>query len=140
MSANEHRAVVQAFFDAANAKDIAGISDLLAEDARIHTPIPVTASGRAGFLELLDILISAVPDHQVEVHDLVAEGDRVAARHTHRGTHRGELMGIPPTGVSVEVPGIEMFRVENGRIAEFWHMDDLLALLQQIGAVPAGAA
>jgi predicted ester cyclase len=71
------------------------------------------------------------------VHDVIADGDRVAVRHTHRATHGGEFMDLPPTGKQVVVEGIEIFRLRDGRIAEFWHQDDLLSLLQQLGAIPA---
>ena len=67
----------------------------------------------------------AFPDLSVAVEDVVAEGDRVAARVTMRGTHRGEFQGIAPTGKRVEVKAIDMFRISDGRIVEHWgHADD----------------
>lgn len=70
----------------------------------------------------------------VTVEDLIAEGDKVAARVTTRGTHTGELMGLPPTGRRVEWSGISMTRHADGRIAEQWGEFDALGLLQQLGA------
>jgi steroid delta-isomerase-like uncharacterized protein len=80
---------------------------------------------------------TAFPDLVTTVEDMVAEGDRVAVRHTHRATHTGAFQGIPPTGKRIEVTGIEVLRMREGQIAEFWHMDDFLGLMQQLGVVPA---
>lgn len=67
----------------------------------------------------------AFPDLRVAVEDVMAEGDRVAARVTMRGTHRGEFQGIAPTGKQVEIKAIDMFRISEGRIVEHWgHADD----------------
>ena len=85
---------------------------------------------------MLGVFRRAFPGFQTTVQDLVAEGDRVAALHTHYGTHTGEFQGIPATGKSTTVLGIEIFRVRDGQIVEFWHLDDFLSLMQQLGAVP----
>jgi predicted ester cyclase len=69
------------------------------------------------------------------VEELVAEGDRVAERWTGRGTHLGELMGIPPTGRRVEAPGSVFYRIAGGRIVEFKGQLDMMGLMQQLGAI-----
>ncbi len=79
---------------------------------------------------------SAFPDLQATVEDQVAEGDKVASRFTFRGTHRGELAGIPPTGNQVEVTGIVISRIEGGKGAEDWSNYDALGMMQQLGVVP----
>ena len=72
------------------------------------------------------------PDLSVTVEDVMAEGDRVAARVTMRGTHRGEFQGIAPTGKHVEVKAMDMFRISNGKIVEHWgHADDPTGYLRQ---------
>jgi predicted ester cyclase len=76
------------------------------------------------------------PDVVSTIEDLVAEGDRVAARWTARATHLGGYLGVPPTGKEVEFTGISMYRIEGGRIAESWTDEDDLGLMRQIGAVP----
>ncbi len=81
------------------------------------------AEARAGF-----------PDLSITVEDVMAEGDRVAARVTMRGTHRGEFQGISPTGKRVEVKAIDMFRISNGKIVEHWgHADDPTNFLRARG-------
>jgi predicted ester cyclase len=76
------------------------------------------------------------PDVVSTIEDLIAEADKVVARWRSRATHRGEYMGIPPTGKEVEFTGISVYRIEGGRIAESWNSEDQLGLLLQIGAVP----
>ncbi len=83
---------------------------------------------------------AAFPDGQMTIEDLVAEGDRVVARTTFNGTHQGEMQGIPATGKAVSVSGITIFRLDNGKIAEGWLVNDNLGLMQQLGVIPATQA
>ncbi|MCV9999372.1 ester cyclase [Pararhizobium sp. YC-54] len=62
------------------------------------------------------------------VEDMIAEGDRVVVRYTMYGTHTGDFHGIKPTGIAVKVSGIEIFRIDDGKIAEFWHFGDSILL------------
>ena len=78
----------------------------------------------------------AFPDAQIIIEDQLAEGDMVATRWTARGTHQGELLGVPPSGNRVEVAGMTISRAEGGKIAEEWNNYDALGLMQQIGAIP----
>jgi steroid delta-isomerase-like uncharacterized protein len=78
----------------------------------------------------------AFPDLRVTVEDLIAEGDKVAARLRVRGTHLGDLNGIAPTGRRVDFTGIVMSRVEGGRIAEDWANFDDLGMMRQLGVIP----
>jgi steroid delta-isomerase-like uncharacterized protein len=79
---------------------------------------------------------SAFPDSTITIEDDISEGNMVASRWKIEGTHLSEFQGIPATGRSINVPGIDLSRVVNGKIAEHWAQFDLLALLQQIGAMP----
>ncbi|MBI4213750.1 MAG: ester cyclase [Chloroflexi bacterium] len=93
-------------------------------------------SGVRGFRALIDMATSAFPDLHVEVHDVLGEGDRVAARLTISGTHRGVFMGtIQPTGTRAVWEGIDIFRLMDGRIFERWNSRDLLGLMTQLGVV-----
>jgi predicted ester cyclase len=76
------------------------------------------------------------PDVVSTIEDLIAEGDKVVARWTSHATHRGEYMGIPPTGREVEFAGISLYRIERNRITESWTVEDELGLMLQIGTVP----
>ena len=75
------------------------------------------------------------PDVVSTIEDLIAEGDRVAARWSARATHQGEYVGVPPSGREVEFTGISVYRIEAGRIAESWTVEDELGLMRQIGGV-----
>jgi steroid delta-isomerase-like uncharacterized protein len=81
-------------------------------------------------------LRAAFPDLEFTVEDLIAEGDKVVVRWTNRGTHRGALMGLPPTGRRVEGTGMWIHRIAGGKIVEEWGQSDVLGLLQQLGAIP----
>jgi predicted ester cyclase len=70
------------------------------------------------------------------INDLVAEGDKVGVRRTYQGTHKGELLGVPPTGNHLQFAGISIFRRAGGKIAESWEQVNLLAMMQQLGALP----
>ncbi len=79
----------------------------------------------------------AFPDTQITVEDQIAEGDLVVTRWTARGTHQGELMGVPPSSNRATVEGITINRIADGKIAESWANYDALGMMQQIGAIPS---
>jgi predicted ester cyclase len=76
------------------------------------------------------------PDVVSTIEDLIAEGNKVAARWRARATHRGEYVGVSPSGKEVQFTGISVYRIEGGKIAESWTIEDELGLMRQIGAVP----
>ena len=76
------------------------------------------------------------PDVISTIEDLIAEGDMVVARWRSRATHQGKYMGIAPTGKEVKFTGISFYRVEGGKIAQSWNIEDQLGLMRQIGVVP----
>jgi predicted ester cyclase len=78
---------------------------------------------------------SAFPDGGTRIDDMIAEGDRVVLRWTDGGTHRGPFMGVAPTGKHVTITGIDIYRIVDGRIVDFWCSEDVLGLLEQLGAV-----
>jgi len=76
------------------------------------------------------------PDVTSTIEDLITEGDKVVARWRSRATHRGDYMGMPPSGKEVQIMGISVYRIEEGKIAESWTVEDQFGLMQQIGAIP----
>jgi len=103
---------------------------ILADDFVDRSPFPGVSPDREGVKRLFGALRAAFPDLRAEIHDQLAEGDRVATRKTFRGTHRGEFLGIPPTGQAVAFDVIDFVRMEsNGRIAEQWNVVDLMGLM-----------
>ena len=83
------------------------------------------------------MLRSGIPDFKATIDDVVAEGDRVVIRMTFRGTQTGEFMGMPPTGKSISVGVIDIFRIAGGKIVEHWGQMDSMGMMQQLGAIPA---
>jgi steroid delta-isomerase-like uncharacterized protein len=140
MSTEQNKAVVRRFYDEMLSRHILDVAaDLFTADFIDHDPDDPDGrvSGIEGAKEEVGVYISTFPDMTVSVDDIFAEGDRVAVRGTLRGTHNGALAGIPPTGKSVVVPAMQTFRMVDGKIAEAWLSIDRLAMLQQIGAIPA---
>lgn len=81
------------------------------------------------------MLLRIYPDIHLTVEDLIAEGDKVVGRTTVTGTHRGEFMGLPPTGKSVTYNEIFIFRFVDGKVAETWGVVDVFAQIRQLGLV-----
>jgi steroid delta-isomerase-like uncharacterized protein len=79
---------------------------------------------------------SAFPDQHFTIDDMIAEGDKVAARITMTGTHKGEYMGAPPTNKKITIRAIAIERFAGGKIVEEWGQTDTLGLMQQLGLVP----
>ena len=96
--------------------------------------------GREGLKALVREWRKGFSDMHETVEDLIADGDKVVGRFTLRGTHTGEFLGIPATGRRIEITGIDIVRIRDGRIVDFWYNEDTLGLFQQLGAFPPGLA
>ena len=81
----------------------------------------------------------AFPDYSLEVLDMIAEGDKVMAIAKRSGTNTGVFIGLPPTGKTVSMFRIALLRLEDGKVAEMWGMDDWLSQFQQLGILPSNA-
>ena len=79
---------------------------------------------------------AAFPDFRLTIEDLIADGETVMARWSCRGTHKGDLSGIAPTGKQFTISGVSIARFANGKMAEGWVNWDALGLMQQLGVVP----
>jgi predicted ester cyclase len=90
--------------------------------------------------QLFGMLRGAFPDLHAEIQDQTADGDKVWTRKTFKGTHRGDFMGIPPTGKEVAWDVIDIVRMRDGQFIEHWNVVDAMGLMAQLGAVgsPAG--
>ena len=92
--------------------------------------------GPSGYLAIIGMMRAGFPDIQWTLEELIAEGDKVAARFTMRGVHTGAFFGVPPSGKKIEVKAMNFYRIAGGKIIEEHGQPDLLGLLQQIGAAP----
>ena len=98
-----------------------------------RTAPPGAPAGPDGMIDTFNrVLRPALPDLTVEIHDQIAEGDKVTTRKTIRGTHRGELFGVPATQRRVAIDVIDIVRIEAGRYAEHWGINTLTAVLAQL--------
>lgn len=133
----EHKTIVRRFFEeAVNKGNLTVVDELIAQNYLEHEGPVGQPPGLEGFKQFVSMITTAFPDLQVTIEDLIAEGDKVVARVTVRGTHRGTLMGrIAPTGKSVTWTGIDIFQIADGQIVGRWNQRDLLGLLQQLGAI-----
>ncbi len=116
------------------------IDELVAPEFVGHNPpLREPNLGPDGFKDFVETYRSAYPDGLITVDAQVAEGDRVVSRWTAHGTHRGELMGIEPTGREITVHGITISRISAGKVVESWSNWDALGMLVQLGVVPEPA-
>lgn len=134
-----NKATFRRFHEAANTGDVdhlaKTIDEIVAPDAVIRTPLPLDATGTELLKRVWAMLFRVYPDLHLTVEDLIAEGDKVVARNTVTGTHRGEFMGVGPTGKSVTYNEIFIFRFADGRVVETWGVVDVYAQMKQIGVL-----
>ena len=116
--------------------DSGAFDDLIADDYVNHD-MPAPAPGRAGFKQMMVGWRAAFPDMKLTIEDVVGEGDLVATRGVFTGPHKGEFNGIPATGKRVPVPWMDMWRAKNGKLSENWVRLDMMAMLTQLGVIPA---
>jgi len=129
------RRLMEEVFDRGN---ISLIDELFAPDFVEHEELPPgIAAGSEGVKQLSTMFRSAFPDFKATIDDIIAEGDKVVVRGTWSGTHKGEFMGIAPTGKRVSFGVIDIVRIEGGKFVEHWGQMDNMGLMQQLGLIPA---
>jgi len=139
MSAKENKALMHRFLEEWNkgkASAMAAIDEIYATDFVAHSGSSEDLRGINAVRQSMKEEFSAFPDLHYTLDDVVVEGDKVAARYTMTGTHKGEFMGIPATNKKVVVRAISINRIVGGKFVEEWGMFDTLSLMQQLGAIP----
>jgi steroid delta-isomerase-like uncharacterized protein len=111
------------------------IDELVAPTFVNHDPATGDTKGPQGTRELIEGYRSAFPDIEIRIEEQVAEGDLVVTRWTGTGTHKGELMGVAPTGKGTTVTGVTIDKIKDGKIVESWNNWDTLGLMRQLGVV-----
>lgn len=135
----DHAATMRRAYDLFNAHDVDAFGDLLADDFVEHEETPGLAPTKEGVKQFFRMFIAAFPDIHWEVEDILADGGKVVGRFTVTGTNDGEFMGMPPTGKSIRVQGIDIVRFgDDGLGHEHWGVMDAMGMMQQLGAVPSG--
>jgi steroid delta-isomerase-like uncharacterized protein len=135
----DHATTMRRMYELINAGDIDGFANLLADDFVEHEELTGVAPTKDGVRAFFRAYITAFPDLRMIPEDVIASGDKVVARTRVTGTHKGAFLGMAPTGRRVEVQLIDIIRFGgDGRAREHWGVMDQLAMLQQLGAIPAG--
>jgi steroid delta-isomerase-like uncharacterized protein len=128
-------------YDRINEGDIEGFGALLADDFVEHEETPGFPPTKEGVLEFFRTYRAAFPDLHLDAEDVLASDEKTVARVRATGTHRGEFMGIPPTGKHVDVELIDIMQFDDaGAVREHWGVVDTMSMMQQLGVVSAGPA
>ena len=135
---SQNKSTVTSFIDALFTKgDLGAVDEFLAEDFVNHDPPVGVTADREGMRQAGAMFRAAFPDWHSDTGILVAEDNLVVEPFTASGTQQGEFFGVPASGRAVSLPGINIWRVRDGRIVERWGRLDELGLLRQLGLVPA---
>jgi predicted ester cyclase len=138
MSTEANKTSARRFYDEVfNKKNRAAIDEFIDPNQVDHAAPPGTPGGLAGAKQTIGMYLTAFPDLHFTVEDMIAEGDKLVARLTVRGTQQGAFMGIPPTGQHVTVTTIDISRMAGGKSVEHWIEMDTLGMMQQLGVIPA---
>ena len=139
MSSEQNKALVRQMVEEIfNRGNASRVDEFLVPDFIEHEELPPgIPSNREGVKLLTAQLHSAFPDFKATIDDIVAEGDKVVIRMTWTGTHKGEFMGIPPTGKGISIGVIDIIRVAGGQFVEHWGQMDDMGMMRQLGAIPA---
>jgi steroid delta-isomerase-like uncharacterized protein len=125
------------FVEFINTADEKLAAELVSPDALFYVPgSPEPMHGPDGYMAIIGMMRSGFPDIQWTLEEMVSEGDRVAARFTMNGTHKGTFFGVPPTGKPIKVQASNFYKFSNGQIVEEYGQPDTFSLMQQIGAIP----
>ncbi len=136
MSTETNKALARRIFDdVLNGRNLEPLDELATSDYVEHNPLPGQGTGIDGIRDRYTMLFNAF-DFHFTIDDVIAEADRVVLRWTQSGTHVGEILGMPPTGRSFRISGIEIWRVENGKLVEHWDVVDIFGQFQQLGLLP----
>ena len=131
------KAIARTWHESLNQRNLDALDSVLASDIAHHSATFPDTVGPAGVKRILGAAFTGFPDAHWTVEDVIAEGDLVAMRFRVDGTHLGEFQGYAPTGRPVVWTGINILRIECGRIVESWSEVDSVGRLEQIGVLPA---
>ncbi len=121
--------------EAVSKGDLEKFHEIFAPNVVDHDPAPDQEKGPDGFIHFFTEFRRAFPDFDIGVDHMVTDEDNVAIAYTIKGTHKGNFLGIPPTGKKIKARGMQITRFKDGKIVERWGSSDELGILKQIGAV-----
>ena len=136
LAVSDNIEIITRFEHAFRAADQATIDELCDPGLVDHNPAPDHEPTLAGFKQKVAFFLALFPDLEEDLQDIVASGDTVATRWALTGSLQQEFMGIPPTGQTIEVEGMNFYRLKDGRVTDVWAQSDALGMMQQLGAIP----
>jgi steroid delta-isomerase-like uncharacterized protein len=132
MSLEENKSIVRTWIEAYNKHSLDSFDEFIAQDFFDHT----NQVDREGLRQLFNMGFKGFPDWHETIEDIIAEGDRVWVRLTYTATHTGEFFGLAPTGKKITgMSSIDIYRIANGKLAEYWNVRDTLKFAIQMGAI-----
>ena len=134
MSKEQNLDTTQKLGEAVSTGNLQALKDIFAHNVVDHDPAPDQGAGPEGFIKFFTMMRTAFPDLKVTVDHIVQDEDNLAMAYKIHGTHKGDFLGIAPTGKTVEARGLQIGRYENGKIIERWGSSDELGLVKQLGA------
>jgi steroid delta-isomerase-like uncharacterized protein len=138
MTSEANKLTMHRFVEFINTASQKLAEELISPNAIFHVPgRPEPMRGPAGYLAIIEMMRGGFPDIQWTLEEMVAEGDKVAARFIMRGTHQGTFFGVAPSGKKIAVQAMNFYRLSDGKFVEERGQPDMLGLLQQIGAAPS---
>ena len=135
MSIEENKNIVRLYQEIYNSNDLDRLTEVVSEDLRTPNIMPGIPQGLEGAKAAHRIMLAGFHDYQTIIDEIIAEGDKVAARIKMTGTHTGAFMGVLPTDRRISFTGIYIARIANGKIVEHWGEEDGVSLLQQLGVL-----
>ena len=136
MSTDQNKELIRrGFEEGINKRNLAYFEESIGENYVNHS-MPAPSPGPEGFKQVIGMFVAGFPDIQITLEDVIGDGDRVCTRGFWRGTHTGEFMGIPATGRKIEIPYMDMWRIENGKAVENWVQMDMMMMMHQLGLMP----
>jgi len=136
MASQENKTAVRRLYEDVMNRGMADLlDDLAVPDYVEHNPVPGQPAGIEGLKARLAAIRGGLAP-KYTLHHVIADGDAVAVRWTMTGKHLGPLMGIPATNRAVDISGIDIHRLRDGKLAEHWHVIETLEMLRQLGAIP----
>lgn len=134
MTTSQNKAAIRRLYEEfVNNGNMETFNELVAEDVTEHEEFPGLSPDREGVKQFFAMMRQAFPDLRFVVEEMLAEGDKVVCRFRMQGTHRGEFLGVAPTGNRVDVAAIDVFRLADGQVKEHWGVTDSLSMMQQLG-------
>jgi steroid delta-isomerase-like uncharacterized protein len=131
----ENKTLVRSFFESFSNGDLDATKAIMADNHIFHFLLADEPMDKENHAGAQSVFKAAIPDLKFEIHDQIAEGDKVVTRFTVTGTFTNEFQGLPPSGEAIEFSGTNIMRIVDGKSVEEWDAFDTMALMGQLGAI-----